>query len=714
MPKKQKPEFIQPQWKSVETLTQSGMIKENLAHHLMEVIIMKFRRSFLILLSSFCLLAACSANNRTSPENGKQSDASDQDLQEKTASSYKDVSIKDGAIFHAFSWDFDTIRQSLPAIAASGFNTIQTSPINAVLEGENGGMDLYGDGKWYYHYQPVDWTIGNYQLGSLEDFEKLCQEAEEYGISIIVDVAPNHTTPKTEEVSENLIQAAGDSLDDLYHENSKYDMSNFSDRLQLTAYKMGGLPDVNTENEGFQDYFIDFLDQAIEAGADGFRFDTAKHIGLEDDPTEKEGIKNNFWDRVTEFLDKKGIEFSYGEVLQGGKDRIADYIETIGAATASNYGEKIRYAIQLGNLNPGSLSDYSISGAKPDVVTWVESHDNYINDGNWKDMDEDQVLLAYALIGSRKDGTPLFFDRPYQASTKDQWGENRIGVSGSNFYMDPAVRAINYFRQAMIGEDETLVNPDDDSTALLIERGDKGLVIVNLRSELKTGFEVNLKDGEYENWANPEEKFTVKNGKLTSKNPIPADSIVVLSTEPNVIPAAPAVLDVENLEFHTEKQSQKPVLHLQNTESGTWTLKTGDQETSGSFQDGDAIDIDLKDADEASLILEADNKDGIPSWKEFEIVRKQKSIIPKGTSIQFEAPDSWKENIKVYVYSDIASDQNMTWPGTAMEKTGDTWTYTFDQDWEDPLVIFTDGTNQYPAANAPGLKVEDQTVYRIQ
>ncbi len=181
-----------------------------------------------------------------------------------------------------------------------------------------------------------------------------------------------------------------------------------------------------------------------------------------------------------------------------------------------------------------------------------------------------------------------------------------------------------------------------------------------------------------------------------------------------MIPAAPAVLDVENLEFHTEKQSQKPVLHLQNTESGTWTLKTGDQETSGSFQDGDAIDIDLKDADEASLILEADNKDGIPSWKEFEIVRKQKSIIPKGTSIQFEAPDSWKENIKVYVYSDTASDQNMTWPGTAMEKTGDTWTYTFDQDWEDPLVIFTDGTNQYPAANAPGLKVEDQTVYRIQ
>lgn len=106
------------------------------------------------------------------------------------------IPIKDGAIFHAFSWDFNTIRQSLPMIATGGFRSIQTSPINKVLDGEDGGMDLYGDGKWYYHYQPVDWKIGNYQLGALEEFQKLCDEANQYGISIIVDVAQNHTTMK--------------------------------------------------------------------------------------------------------------------------------------------------------------------------------------------------------------------------------------------------------------------------------------------------------------------------------------------------------------------------------------------------------------------------------------------------------------------------------------------------------------------------------------
>ncbi|WP_354595951.1 alpha-amylase family glycosyl hydrolase [Ileibacterium valens] len=106
-----------------------------------------------------------------------------------------------------------------------------------------------------------------------------------------------------------MIAAAGDSLDSLYHQNSAYDMNNFSDRLQLTTYKMGGLPDVNTENSGFQEYFFNFLKDAIDAGADGFRFDTAKHIALEDDPVESKGMENNFWTNTMNFLKDRNIQF---------------------------------------------------------------------------------------------------------------------------------------------------------------------------------------------------------------------------------------------------------------------------------------------------------------------------------------------------------------------------------------------------------------------
>lgn len=125
--------------------------------------------------------------------------------------------VADGAILQAFCWDFNTIKESMGDIAAAGFSAVQTSPINECLEGEDGGMDLYGNGKWYYHYQPTDFKIGNYQLGTRDEFKAMCDEAHKYGIKVIVDVIANHTTPATDEVSEDLIEAGGGSLETLYH-----------------------------------------------------------------------------------------------------------------------------------------------------------------------------------------------------------------------------------------------------------------------------------------------------------------------------------------------------------------------------------------------------------------------------------------------------------------------------------------------------------------
>ena len=80
-------------------------------------------------------------------------------------------------ILHAWSWSFNTIRQHLPEIKQAGFTIVQTSPINECYVGDNGGRQLFGNGKWYYHYQPTDWTIGNYQLGTRDEFKAMCDEA---------------------------------------------------------------------------------------------------------------------------------------------------------------------------------------------------------------------------------------------------------------------------------------------------------------------------------------------------------------------------------------------------------------------------------------------------------------------------------------------------------------------------------------------------------
>ena len=56
------------------------------------------------------------------------------------------ANVAEGTILQVFSWDFNTIKECMPDIAAAGFSAVQTSPINECLEGEGGRMELYGDG----------------------------------------------------------------------------------------------------------------------------------------------------------------------------------------------------------------------------------------------------------------------------------------------------------------------------------------------------------------------------------------------------------------------------------------------------------------------------------------------------------------------------------------------------------------------------------------
>lgn len=64
-------------------------------------------------------------------------------------------------------------------------------------------------GAWWWHYQPIDWKIGNYQLGDETAFKKMCKKADELGIHVIVDVVPNHTSPSFDKISPEFVEAVG-------------------------------------------------------------------------------------------------------------------------------------------------------------------------------------------------------------------------------------------------------------------------------------------------------------------------------------------------------------------------------------------------------------------------------------------------------------------------------------------------------------------------
>lgn len=435
-----------------------------------------------------------------------------------TASYGLPAKLEDGAILHCWCWDFNTIKENIPQIAEAGFAAVQTSPINACQIGDNGGLSLMspntnGTGKWWYQYQTTDYTIGNYMLGTEDEFTDMCNEAHRYGVKVVVDIVANHCSSDYTVISSHVKNIGGKAFHD------RVEISDWNNRFQVTQGKLTGLWDLNTQNASVQQMIVDYLTEVLSAGADGFRFDAAKHIELPDDDPSYAG---DFWPTV---LDNQA-EFQYGEVLSGS-DR-ADAYAKIMKITAAEYGSNLRTGLSKRKISASVSKNYRLPDvSSSQLVTWVESHDNYCSDSSWSLLDNTQIQQGWAIIAAQGDTTPLFFARPKGSSTKNQWGENRIGQDGDGNYYSNAVAAVNRFRNAMVGESKRVTDVIKQQV-VMIERGTKGAVLVNDTVKDVT-FETtsNLADGTYTDHVSGA-SFTIQDGKLSGT--IAAGSVVVLYT----------------------------------------------------------------------------------------------------------------------------------------------------------------------------------------
>lgn len=425
------------------------------------------------------------------------------------ASSQSSSRHDEGAILHAWTWSFDNIAKNMKEIADAGYESVQTSPAQACYVGDDGGMALFskpGDsvrGKWYYYYQPTDWTIGNYMLGTRDQYKAMCDSAHKYNVRVIVDVLPNHTAIDHTAVLPALDRAVG-GHENLYHANGFNEIRDYNDRMQCTTGQMGGLPDVNTENPDFQYYYLQYVNDLINLGARGFRYDTAKHIGLPSDPLDPKSERNNFWDVATGREGVKGLSllmpdslFIYGEVLQDKNVKETEYAEYMDM-TASSYGHVLREALHKGDLKAVDLLDWRHSVSPDRLVTWVESHDTYCNAHESAGLSDEQIRAAWVFLASRGGGShPLFFSRPAGSTRDNYWGNNRIGEIGNDEFRHPQVVAANKFRTAMAGQPEQIIISDGGNVAE-VARGTQGVVLVNFTDkDAKVSMECPLPDGNY-------------------------------------------------------------------------------------------------------------------------------------------------------------------------------------------------------------------------
>lgn len=356
--------------------------------------------------------------------------------------------IQDGVILHCFDWTYNDIKAELPKIAKAGFTSIQTSPAQP-----------NGTGTWYWLYQPISFSIGTNGVGTKAELQSLCDEAEKYGIKIIVDVVANHLRGDHNNIDNDLKPSEywhtfGGGID-------------WKNRWQVTHGSIG-MPDIATENPYVQQKVCNYVQELKSVGVDGLRWDAAKHIGV---PSEGD----DFWKSVTQY----GL-YNYGEILGGPDDRstgnediMKEYTDYI-SVTDSNYGKELRDSFNSGKA-PTSSGNWSEKGISNDkLLYWGESHDTWSNNKDWgfsNEMSQNVIDRAYAVAASRNKVTALYFSRP--SSTNKE--SIKMGEKGSTHFTSSEVTQINKFHNAMDGKADYYTVSDGCS---VITRKDGGAVIV--------------------------------------------------------------------------------------------------------------------------------------------------------------------------------------------------------------------------------------------
>ena len=508
--------------------------------------------------------------------------------------------MKDGATLHAFEWSFKTIMENIPDIAKAGYTSIQTEPIVKIKDNRKLGTGNWYL-NWYYVYQPTDMSIGNYVVGSEDEFKEMCKMAHQYGLRIIVDSVSNHFTSDFDVIAKKWQNKA------YFHEDKQ--ISDYNNREDCTQHKLSGLWDLNTQDDTVTQGMADLLKQTVADGADGFRYDAAKHIELPDEVFG--GKKSNYWNTIL----KNGSQYQYGEVLEDANVREADYANLFnsssprgGGITDSSYGHEVRNAVQFKNLGASHFTSHS-KVTEDKSVNWVESHDNFANgEANIpQELSDEWIKYGWAGVTAQKNGMSLFFDRPYKdggtygtggvgtyADGSGPFTENsKLGDAGSDLWKNPEVVAVNHFRNAMVGEDSSVSNCGDDN-CLMVERyagsaAQDGMVVANANGAEKNlaGQSTKLANGTYTDEVTGS-TITVSGGKVTSGS-VNAKSIAAFSnkTRSGKVSTAEAYPNKGTI------PGESKLITLRSYQASDTTYTTSDGQ-SGSYKDGDTIKIGAK------------------------------------------------------------------------------------------------------------------------
>lgn len=600
--------------------------------------------------------------------------------------------VGDGVMLHAFNWSYNTIKENLPAIAAAGYTTVQTSPVQQPKDYSTSG-DVTG--QWWKLYQPISFHIAEESwLGTKDDLKSLCDEADKYGIKIICDIVSNHIANADEDRPNVVSNQVKKYEPEFYKKRKTYTRTytghaNDSSVQAVVQGHVSSCPDLVTNDTAVQGYIINLLKECIDCGVDGFRFDAAKHIETEDDGE----YASDYWKNITTsassyYTQKTGDDlYIYGEILNNcGADRsYSSYTKYINV-TDNKTGDAVLYNVTKGKASTATNAKYKSGVAASNAVLWAESHDTYEGSSgssgfsNTAGISDENVVKAWAIVASRKDSTALFFARPGTALMGN--------ISTDSTYKSTAVSEINKFHNLFVGQSEKLGSSGDIA---YVARGTSGIVLSNCNgtnasvSISGTG----LADGKYTDTVSGAE-FTVANCVLTGSIGNTGVAVVYNGT------TTPKAINSVESGSSFKGDTMTLTLSLENATSGTYCL---DDSTPVKFTGTTSIRIgsDYKPGETINLTVTA--TDGVKTSSM--VYKYTKSTAQESGVYVFFNPatkKSWSAPYQVYIYDETTNKgtvyKNANWPGEAMTLDPATGYYYYEVPKSSSISADEDDENQ--------------------
>lgn len=236
------------------------------------------------------------------------------------------------------------------------------------------------DNTAYHGYWARDFKRTNAAFGSFTDFTNLINAAHAANIKVVIDFAPNHTSP--ENVSDasfgengklydngTLLASYNSDPGNFFHHYGGTDFSTLENGIYKNLFD---LADLDHQNATVDTYFKNAVKAWLDLGIDGIRFDAVKHMPY--------GWQKNLMSYVHGY---KPV-FSFGEwfLSPNESDPANQYFANTSGMSLLDFefAQKVRQVFKDGSADMVSL-DSMVSGTATkysqvnDMVTFIDNHD---------------------------------------------------------------------------------------------------------------------------------------------------------------------------------------------------------------------------------------------------------------------------------------------------------------------------------------------------